>query len=201
MSFLKDVCEVFPLFRQSRPVLLCTVHRLSFDLAVLFLFTISSLMTLIHENYHIASGKPFVSVLFQQMFFLSGLAFHFFYSFPLHFMNVPLPFCNSMYFNKVSVDIYLFYADVVFSFSPSTLHHSFQSRMEDRLDRLDDAIHVLRNHAVGSTAALSSDIHSLLGQVHNGPVSAIGTNFSASGLVTNRTAQMVKKTSPSQKKL
>ncbi|XP_073692066.1 transcription factor 12 isoform X5 [Garra rufa] len=64
------------------------------------------------------------------------------------------------------------------------------SRMEDRLDRLDDAIHVLRNHAVGSTAALSSDIHSLLGQAHNGPISAIGSNFPASGLVTNRTAQM-----------
>uniref|UniRef100_A0A671MGK6 Transcription factor 12-like n=1 Tax=Sinocyclocheilus anshuiensis TaxID=1608454 RepID=A0A671MGK6_9TELE len=64
------------------------------------------------------------------------------------------------------------------------------SRMEDRLDRLDDAIHVLRNHAVGSTATLSSDIHSLLGQAHNGPISAIGTNFPASGLVTNRTAQM-----------
>lgn len=66
--------------------------------------------------------------------------------------------------------------------------------MEDRLDRLDDAIHVLRNHAVGSTAALSSDIHNLLGQAHNGPISAIGTSFPASGLVTNRTAQMVKKT-------
>uniref|UniRef100_A0A671M986 Transcription factor 12-like n=1 Tax=Sinocyclocheilus anshuiensis TaxID=1608454 RepID=A0A671M986_9TELE len=65
-----------------------------------------------------------------------------------------------------------------------------ESRMEDRLDRLDDAIHVLRNHAVGSTATLSSDIHSLLGQAHNGPISAIGTNFPASGLVTNRTAQM-----------
>uniref|UniRef100_A0A673KS62 Transcription factor 12-like n=1 Tax=Sinocyclocheilus rhinocerous TaxID=307959 RepID=A0A673KS62_9TELE len=65
-----------------------------------------------------------------------------------------------------------------------------ESRMEDRLDRLDDAIHVLRNHAVGSTAALSSDIHSLLGQAHNGPISAIGTSFPASGLVTNRTAQM-----------
>ncbi|XP_039510299.1 transcription factor 12 isoform X4 [Pimephales promelas] len=64
------------------------------------------------------------------------------------------------------------------------------SRMEDRLDRLDDAIHVLRNHAVGSTAALSSDIHSLLGQAHNGPISAIGTSFPASGLVANRTAQM-----------
>ncbi|XP_042584189.1 transcription factor 12-like isoform X7 [Cyprinus carpio] len=64
------------------------------------------------------------------------------------------------------------------------------SPMEDRLDRLDDAIRVLRNHAVGSTAALSSDIHSLLGQAHNGPISAIGTNFPASGLVPNRTAQM-----------
>ncbi|XP_067258044.1 transcription factor 12 isoform X1 [Chanodichthys erythropterus] len=70
----------------------------------------------------------------------------------------------------------------------SSLHSL--SRMEDRLDRLDDAIHVLRNHAVGSTAALSSDIHNLLGQAHNGPISAIGTNFPASGLVTNRTAQM-----------
>uniref|UniRef100_A0A8C2ARU4 Transcription factor 12 n=1 Tax=Cyprinus carpio TaxID=7962 RepID=A0A8C2ARU4_CYPCA len=90
----------------------------------------------------------------------------------------------------VSVHIYIIYAYVVFCFSPSTLHHSFQSPMEDRLDRLDDAIRVLRNHAVGSTAALSSDIHSLLGQAHNGPISAIGTNFPASGLVTNRTAQM-----------
>ncbi|XP_051755164.1 transcription factor 12 isoform X4 [Ctenopharyngodon idella] len=70
----------------------------------------------------------------------------------------------------------------------SSLHSL--SRMEDRLDRLDDAIHVLRNHAVGSTAALSSDIHNLLGQAHNGPISAIGTSFPASGLVTNRTAQM-----------
>ncbi|XP_052000544.1 transcription factor 12-like isoform X2 [Xyrauchen texanus] len=64
------------------------------------------------------------------------------------------------------------------------------SRMEDRLDRLDDAIHVLRNHAVGSTAALSSDIHSLLGQAHNGPITAIGANFPASGLVAGRTAPM-----------
>ncbi|XP_065145201.1 transcription factor 12 isoform X2 [Paramisgurnus dabryanus] len=65
-----------------------------------------------------------------------------------------------------------------------------ESRMEDRLDRLDDAIHVLRNHAVGSTTNLSSDLHSLLGQAHNGPVAAIGNNFPASGLVTSRTAQM-----------
>ncbi|KAF7687942.1 transcription factor 12 isoform X2 [Silurus meridionalis] len=64
------------------------------------------------------------------------------------------------------------------------------SRMEDRLDRLDDAIHVLRNHAVGSTSSLPSDIHSLLGQTHNGPIAAIGGSFPASGLVTSRTASM-----------
>ncbi|KAL6461441.1 hypothetical protein MHYP_G00295850 [Metynnis hypsauchen] len=64
------------------------------------------------------------------------------------------------------------------------------SRMEDRLDRLDDAIHVLRNHAVGSTASLPSDIHSLLGQAHNGPIAAIGSSFATSGLVASRTASM-----------
>ncbi|XP_063332102.1 transcription factor 12 isoform X3 [Pelmatolapia mariae] len=64
------------------------------------------------------------------------------------------------------------------------------SRMEDRLDRLDDAILVLRNHAVGSTASLPSDIHSLLGQAQNGPITAIGPNFPASALVPSRTAAM-----------
>uniref|UniRef100_A0A8C8E1R9 Transcription factor 12 n=1 Tax=Oryzias sinensis TaxID=183150 RepID=A0A8C8E1R9_9TELE len=59
------------------------------------------------------------------------------------------------------------------------------SRMEDRLDRLDDAILVLRNHAVGSTTTLPSDIHSLL---QNGP---IGPNFPASALGPSRTAAMV----------
>ncbi|XP_077569356.1 transcription factor 12 isoform X2 [Stigmatopora nigra] len=54
------------------------------------------------------------------------------------------------------------------------------SRMEDRLDRLDDAILVLRNHAVGSTAGLPSDIHSLLGQAQNGQLAALGANFPAS---------------------
>uniref|UniRef100_A0A4W5MC79 Transcription factor 12 n=1 Tax=Hucho hucho TaxID=62062 RepID=A0A4W5MC79_9TELE len=63
------------------------------------------------------------------------------------------------------------------------------SRMEDRLDRLDDAILVLRNHAVGSTTSLPSDIHSLLGQ--NGPIAALGANFPAGGLVASRTAAMV----------
>ncbi|KAG5848960.1 hypothetical protein ANANG_G00105000 [Anguilla anguilla] len=64
------------------------------------------------------------------------------------------------------------------------------SRMEDRLDRLDDAIHVLRNHAVGSTASLPGDMHSLLGQAHNGPIASIGANFPAAGLVASRTASM-----------
>lgn len=62
--------------------------------------------------------------------------------------------------------------------------------MEDRLDRLDDAILVLRNHAVGSTASLPGDIHSLLGQAQNGPIAAIGANFPASALVPSRTAAM-----------
>ncbi|XP_074522153.1 transcription factor 12 isoform X2 [Halichoeres trimaculatus] len=65
-----------------------------------------------------------------------------------------------------------------------------ESRMEDRLDRLDDAILVLRNHAVGSTASLPSDLHSLLGQAQNGPIAAIGANFPASALVPSRTAAM-----------
>uniref|UniRef100_A0AAZ3SFA3 BHLH domain-containing protein n=1 Tax=Oncorhynchus tshawytscha TaxID=74940 RepID=A0AAZ3SFA3_ONCTS len=63
-----------------------------------------------------------------------------------------------------------------------------ESRMEDRLDRLDDAILVLRNHAVGSTTSLPSDIHSLLGQ--NGPIATLGANFPAAGLVASRTAAM-----------
>lgn len=47
--------------------------------------------------------------------------------------------------------------------------------MEDRLDRLDDVIHVLRNHAVGPTAGLPGDIHGLLNQSHHGhPESASG---------------------------
>ncbi|XP_063045593.1 transcription factor 12-like [Engraulis encrasicolus] len=64
------------------------------------------------------------------------------------------------------------------------------SRMEDRLDRLDDAIHVLRNHAVGTTG-LPGDLHSLLNQA-NGPISALAANFpAAAGLVNSRTAAMV----------
>uniref|UniRef100_A0A3P9IUT0 BHLH domain-containing protein n=1 Tax=Oryzias latipes TaxID=8090 RepID=A0A3P9IUT0_ORYLA len=40
------------------------------------------------------------------------------------------------------------------------------SQVEDRLDRLDDVIHVLRNHAVGPTAGLPIDIQGLLNQPH-----------------------------------
>lgn len=48
-----------------------------------------------------------------------------------------------------------------------------QSQVEDRLDRLDDVIHVLRNHAVGPTASLPTDIHGLLNQnLHGLPGSA-----------------------------
>ncbi|XP_031472362.1 transcription factor 12 isoform X2 [Phasianus colchicus] len=70
-----------------------------------------------------------------------------------------------------------------------------QSRMEDRLDRLDDAIHVLRNHAVGPSTSLSGghgDIHSLLGPSHNGPIGSLNSSYGASSLVTaNRQASMV----------
>ncbi|XP_074956383.1 transcription factor 12 isoform X2 [Phalacrocorax aristotelis] len=70
-----------------------------------------------------------------------------------------------------------------------------QSRMEDRLDRLDDAIHVLRNHAVGPSTSLSGghgDIHSLLGPSHNGPIGSLNSNYGASSLVTtSRQASMV----------
>ncbi|XP_006085974.1 transcription factor 12 isoform X5 [Myotis lucifugus] len=73
--------------------------------------------------------------------------------------------------------------------------HSLQSRMEDRLDRLDDAIHVLRNHAVGPSTNLPaghSDIHSLLGPSHNAPIGSLNSSYGGSSLVTSsRSASMV----------
>ncbi|XP_058397640.1 transcription factor 12 isoform X1 [Diceros bicornis minor] len=70
-----------------------------------------------------------------------------------------------------------------------------QSRMEDRLDRLDDAIHVLRNHAVGPSTSLPaghSDIHSLLGPSHSAPIGSLSSNYGGSSLVTSsRSASMV----------
>ncbi|KAF1471029.1 Transcription factor E2-alpha, partial [Eudyptula minor novaehollandiae] len=57
-----------------------------------------------------------------------------------------------------------------------------QNKMEDRLD---EAIHVLRNHAVGQTAAMPSnhgDMHGLLGSApaHNATVGSLGQAFPAS---------------------
>ncbi|KAM4573672.1 transcription factor 12-like [Odontesthes bonariensis] len=49
------------------------------------------------------------------------------------------------------------------------------SQVEDRLDRLDDVIHVLRNHAVGPTAGLPTDIHGLLNQTHHSHPGSAGT--------------------------
>ncbi|XP_053449134.1 transcription factor 12 isoform X7 [Nycticebus coucang] len=73
--------------------------------------------------------------------------------------------------------------------------HSLQSRMEDRLDRLDDAIHVLRNHAVGPSTSLPAshgDIHSLLGPSHNTPIGSLNSNYGGSSLVTSsRSASLV----------
>ncbi|XP_067832071.1 transcription factor 12-like isoform X1 [Heptranchias perlo] len=71
-----------------------------------------------------------------------------------------------------------------------------QSRMEDRLDRLDDAIHILRNHAVGPSSSLPSshgDLHSLLGpSSHSGLVAALGSGYTAPNLGPSaRAASMV----------
>uniref|UniRef100_A0A3Q3GVR3 Transcription factor 12 n=1 Tax=Labrus bergylta TaxID=56723 RepID=A0A3Q3GVR3_9LABR len=111
----------------------------------------------------------------------------YFFSSPLHTISVYI-FGPSVLILSCSALLFLY------SPSPSTplSLRSFQSRMEDRLDRLDDAILVLRNHAVGSTASLPSDLQSLLGQAQNGPIAAIGANFPASALVANRTAAMVR---------
>ncbi|XP_074707799.1 transcription factor E2-alpha isoform X4 [Strix uralensis] len=57
--------------------------------------------------------------------------------------------------------------------------HTLQNKMEDRLD---EAIHVLRNHAVGQTAAMPSnhgDMHGLLGSApaHSATVGSLGQAF------------------------
>ncbi|NWS76672.1 TFE2 factor, partial [Crotophaga sulcirostris] len=59
--------------------------------------------------------------------------------------------------------------------------HTLQNKMEDRLD---EAIHVLRNHAVGQTAAMPSshgDMHGLLGSApaHSAAVGSLGQAFPA----------------------
>ncbi|XP_063170573.1 transcription factor 12 isoform X6 [Candoia aspera] len=70
-----------------------------------------------------------------------------------------------------------------------------QSRMEDRLDRLDDAINVLRNHAVGPSTSLvgaHGEVEGLLGPSHNRPVSVLSATYGTPSLVTaSRQGSMV----------
>ncbi|XP_018100065.1 transcription factor 4 isoform X11 [Xenopus laevis] len=72
--------------------------------------------------------------------------------------------------------------------------HSLQSRIEDRLERLDDAIHVLRNHAVGPSTAMPgshSELHNLIGPSHNGAMGGIGSGYGTGLLPSNRHSLMV----------
>lgn len=71
-----------------------------------------------------------------------------------------------------------------------------QSRIEDRLERLDDAIHVLRSHAVGPSTGMGSghgDMHSLIGaaHTHNGAMGALGSGYGTGLLSANRHSLMV----------
>uniref|UniRef100_A0A7N8WNL1 Transcription factor 4 n=1 Tax=Mastacembelus armatus TaxID=205130 RepID=A0A7N8WNL1_9TELE len=74
--------------------------------------------------------------------------------------------------------------------------HSLQSRIEDRLERLDDAIHVLRSHAVGPSTGMTSghgDMHNLIGaaHTHNGAMGALGSGYGSGLLSANRHSLMV----------
>uniref|UniRef100_A0A8C4EBU6 Transcription factor E2-alpha n=1 Tax=Dicentrarchus labrax TaxID=13489 RepID=A0A8C4EBU6_DICLA len=70
--------------------------------------------------------------------------------------------------------------------------HTLQSKMEDRLE---EAIHVLRSHAVGQGPGLEgahSDMHSLLSSVHNGGLGGLSPAFpNASLALSNRHPAMV----------
>ncbi|XP_065099698.1 transcription factor 4 isoform X2 [Paramisgurnus dabryanus] len=70
------------------------------------------------------------------------------------------------------------------------------SRIEDRLERLDDAIHVLRSHAVGPSTAMAGghgDMHGLItpSHSHNGAMSGLSSGYSSGLLPTNRHSLMV----------
>ncbi|XP_043930894.1 transcription factor 4 isoform X3 [Protopterus annectens] len=72
--------------------------------------------------------------------------------------------------------------------------HSLQSRIEDRLERLDDAIHVLRDHAMGPSTAMPgshSDMHGLIGPSHNGAMGGLGSGYGTGLLSANRHSLMV----------
>ncbi|KAM9510142.1 transcription factor 4 isoform 5-T5 [Guaruba guarouba] len=69
-----------------------------------------------------------------------------------------------------------------------------QSRIEDRLERLDDAIHVLRNHAVGSAPAMPGahgDMHGLIGPAPNGAMASLASGYGTGLLTANRHSLMV----------
>uniref|UniRef100_A0A667WTI1 Transcription factor E2-alpha n=1 Tax=Myripristis murdjan TaxID=586833 RepID=A0A667WTI1_9TELE len=77
--------------------------------------------------------------------------------------------------------------------SDELLHSSLiQNKMEDRLE---EAIHVLRSHAVGQGPGLGgphSDMHSLLSSVHNGGLGGLNPAFSNASLaLSNRHPAMV----------
>ncbi|XP_031681919.1 transcription factor 4 isoform X3 [Oncorhynchus kisutch] len=72
--------------------------------------------------------------------------------------------------------------------------HSLQSRIEDRLERLDDAIHVLRSHAVGPSTGMPGghqDMHSLIGAAHNGAMAGLSSGYGTGLLSANRHSIMV----------
>ncbi|XP_074547248.1 transcription factor 4 isoform X9 [Halichoeres trimaculatus] len=74
--------------------------------------------------------------------------------------------------------------------------HSLQSRIEDRLERLDDAIHVLRSHAVGPSTGMSGghgDMHNLIGaaHTHNGAMGTLSSGYGSGLLSANRHSLMV----------
>ncbi|KAK3526675.1 hypothetical protein QTP70_030885 [Hemibagrus guttatus] len=85
------------------------------------------------------------------------------------------------------------------SHTGDTLRKALAS-VEDRLDRLEDVIHVLRNHAVGGTNInLTNDMRSLIGLAQQGPVTVSAADPAlAAGLlssVSSRTLDV--KTEPS----
>eukprot|EP00063_Salmo_salar_P019610 XP_013994445.1 PREDICTED: transcription factor 4 isoform X2 [Salmo salar] len=68
------------------------------------------------------------------------------------------------------------------------------SRIEDRLERLDDAIHVLRSHAVGPSTGMPGghqDMHSLIGAAHNGAMGGLSSGYGTGLLSANRHSIMV----------
>uniref|UniRef100_A0A3B4C0B1 Transcription factor 4 n=1 Tax=Pygocentrus nattereri TaxID=42514 RepID=A0A3B4C0B1_PYGNA len=74
--------------------------------------------------------------------------------------------------------------------------HSLQSRIEDRLERLDDAIHVLQRHAVGPSTAMAgghADLHGLIApsHSHNGAMGGLGSGYGTGLLSSNRHSLMV----------